>query len=77
MSQVFRHSRGVCAVCGHNVALKRTGTPVRHSARRVRKGRDGQPEIFMAEDCVGSFEPAESLAAQLAPTFVAPAGGAR
>jgi hypothetical protein len=42
----------------------RNGYPRPHDERRVRRGRDGQPEIYKTTiDCAGTREPAEATAA--------------
>jgi len=72
-----RKPGGVCAVCGHEVAVMPNGYPWKHRAHRVQRGPAGQPEIYKAEDCDGTLYPAEPLppTATLAPAFVS--AGAR
>jgi hypothetical protein len=56
--------KGRCALCGTTVAVMRNGYPRPHDERRVRRGRDGQPEIYKTTiDCAGTREPAEATAA--------------
>ena len=50
---------GTCSLCSARVAVMVNGHPRPHKVRRIRRGRAGLPETYLAEDCDGYLHPVE------------------